>query len=57
LNFPGNYKNTPGGAFSSRVANTGGFEFFGNISGHKWRILVDLGEQISLLVVVLVIDG
>jgi hypothetical protein len=57
LNFPGNYKNTPGGAFSSRVATTGGFEFFGRISGHKWRILVDLGEQILLLLVVLVVDG
>jgi hypothetical protein len=57
LNFPGNYKNTHGGAFSSRVATTGGFEFFGRISGHKWRILVDLGEQILLLLVVLVVDG
>jgi hypothetical protein len=56
LNFLGNYKNTPGGAFNSRVAIVGGVEFFGGISGHKWQILVDLGEKI-LMVVVFVING
>jgi hypothetical protein len=34
MNFNRNYKNTPGGTYSSRAASVGRMKFFDEIPGH-----------------------
>jgi hypothetical protein len=57
LIFSGNYENIPGGVCSSRVGTIGGVKLFGQITDKRRKILVDTGERILMMVVVLAVDS